>query len=287
MQSEASRTLKVCSLQYKPVYKDIDESSQIADKLLSGFSDQDEFDVILLPEMAFAGYTFDDKEDIEPYLEEATGGKTFEWCASTAKRLKAYVFCGYPEKEGTKMYNSQLVVSPEGEFLKSYKKTYLYETDETWADEGPGFECMTIKNRAGQEVKIGNGICMDINPYKFQDESAPGAKACAFANYHADNDVEVILFSSNWVDSDLDKVADDEATMSTLNYWCYRLAPFMKPKDTSKKRYFACANRNGEEKGTSYVGSSCFLMGHEGKFTLLGNLSRPAVGALQATLKLD
>ena len=79
MKSESPRTLKVCSLQYKPVYKDIDKSSQIADKLLSGFSEEDGFDVILLPEMAFTGYKFDDKEDIEPYLEEATGGKTFEW----------------------------------------------------------------------------------------------------------------------------------------------------------------------------------------------------------------
>jgi protein N-terminal amidase len=39
--------------------------------------------------------------------------------------------------EGDKMYNSQMVVNANGEFVKSYKKHFLYETDEKWADEGP------------------------------------------------------------------------------------------------------------------------------------------------------
>ena len=128
------------------------------------------------------------------------------------------------------MYNSQLVVSREGEVLKSYKKTFLYETDETWADEGPGFECITIQNHSGQDVKVGNGICMDINPYQFKADF----EKYEFANFHAENDVEVILFSSNWVDGSLDSEPDDKATMSTLNYWCMRLIPFLKRKDDTK-----------------------------------------------------
>ena len=38
-----------------------------------------------------------------------------------------------------------MVVNPKGEFFKSYKKTFLFETDETWASEGPGFDTLEMK----------------------------------------------------------------------------------------------------------------------------------------------
>jgi protein N-terminal amidase len=39
------------------------------DSLLSDLSQSDNIDILLLPEMAFTGYTFKDKSDIRPYLE--------------------------------------------------------------------------------------------------------------------------------------------------------------------------------------------------------------------------
>ena len=89
-----------------------------------------------------------------------------------------------------------MVVSPEGVFVKSYKKHFLYMTDETWADEGPGFDTMTLKlPRNEKSIKIGHGICMDINPYKFE---APFT-AYEFANYQNKENVQLILFSSAWL----------------------------------------------------------------------------------------
>ena len=43
------------------------------------------------------------------------------------------------------MYNSQLIISPEGILVKSYHKHFLFETDEIWADEGSSFETIKIK----------------------------------------------------------------------------------------------------------------------------------------------
>lgn len=48
--------------------------------------------------MVFTGYKFTDPSDIEPYLEKAGDGLTFQWCANLAKKLGSWVFCGYPEK---------------------------------------------------------------------------------------------------------------------------------------------------------------------------------------------
>ena len=52
-------------------------------------------------------------------------------------RFKAFVLCGYPEKAEDKLYNSQMVVSPDGTFVKSYRKAFLFDTDKTWAAESP------------------------------------------------------------------------------------------------------------------------------------------------------
>jgi len=38
--------------------------------LLEKYSREDEIDVVLFPEMAFTGYHFKDKEDIESFLEK-------------------------------------------------------------------------------------------------------------------------------------------------------------------------------------------------------------------------
>ena len=135
--------------------------------------------------MVFTGYKFLDRTDIDPYTERAGEGPTFEWCSKQAKRLGCWVFCGYPEKvlegETYHYYNSQVVVNPQGDFVKSYKKHFLYETDESWAEEGPSFDTLDLKiPRLECTIKIGNAICMDINPYEYKAD--PGLYE--FANFH-------------------------------------------------------------------------------------------------------
>ena len=50
--------------------------------------------------------------------------------------------------------------------MKNYRKHFLYEADETWADEGPFFDTFLLKlPRSENTIKVGHGICMDINPY--------------------------------------------------------------------------------------------------------------------------
>jgi len=76
-----------------------------------------------------------------------------------------------------------MVINPEGKFVKSYKKHFLYETDKTWASEGPGFETVDLKlPRSDKVIKIGHGICMDINPWEFKAEY----EAFEFSTFHRD-----------------------------------------------------------------------------------------------------
>ena len=71
-------------------------------------------DILLLPEMAFAGYRFDSPDEIEPYLEQRSG-PTCEWAKATALRLDCVVCVGFAERTMPEhRFNSQLTVSSTG-----------------------------------------------------------------------------------------------------------------------------------------------------------------------------
>ncbi len=77
-----------------------------------------------------------------------------------------------------------MVVNPAGEFVKSYKKHFLYDTDKTWAEPGPAFDTLDLKHPRYSDVtiKIGHGICMDINPWEFKSDF----EKFEFGTYHRD-----------------------------------------------------------------------------------------------------
>jgi predicted amidohydrolase len=43
-------------------------------------------------------------------------------------------------------------VNPEGKVISTYQKTFLYETDENWAIEGPGFVSFQV-HELGSKVR--------------------------------------------------------------------------------------------------------------------------------------
>ena len=60
----------------------------------------------MFPECAFIGYKFKDKEDIDPYLEVAGEGETFEKLKEWALKFNCWIFAGYAERDGDNLYNS-------------------------------------------------------------------------------------------------------------------------------------------------------------------------------------
>lgn len=73
---------------------------------------------------------------------------------------------GYPEKAtngsdaaSLASYNSTVTVSPTGEIVANYRKTFLYYTDDSWATEGTGFYSGEIPTIG----KVVMGICQSIS----------------------------------------------------------------------------------------------------------------------------
>jgi protein N-terminal amidase len=63
------------------------------------------------------------------------------------------------------------VISPDGNLVLNYSKHFLYESDKPFCRAGDGFKTVQITTKQGCQLKVGVGICMDINPYEFQDYS--------------------------------------------------------------------------------------------------------------------
>lgn len=175
-------------------------------------------------------------------------------------------------------------MSPAGEILASYRKTFLYYTDETWAAEGDtGF----FAGQLGTLGKACMGICMDINPKRFE---APWS-AYEFATHCVDAETPLVVLSMAWLTRLLPRQLLDTAAqpdLETLGYWLERFAPVVKAK-TEGGVVVVLANRCGTEPGVvagvsqgqdeegnevvGYAGTSCVLMVDEGEvkiFDILG-----------------
>ena len=226
-------------------------------------------------------------------------------------------------------YNALVFVSPKGQVIAHYRKSFLYYTDETWASEGPaGFftgqfpfsKPTTNGKESRNEINIAAGICMDINPHKFQ---APW-EAFEFANHCLETGAKLVVLSMAWLtrlEAEEMEAHRDQPDLSTVGYWIERFTPLHRaqlqlteePKkgdplhDQSRSNVKSeddaeviviFANRAGEE-GTApligdvrYAGSSCVMgiersrrQGEDGKVRLWDILGRGTEGVLVVDTK--
>ena len=256
MKDNTKNHIKVLCIQFEPKYKDVKSNISHLEQMLSKYSEKDDIDIIVFPEMALSGYIFDNAQDIQPYMSLYNQGEQYEFVSNLSKRLKCYSFLGYAEvtQEGH-YYNSCFIITPEGESLPSYRKHFLYTDDERWSLEGKNFGYIEITTKKGIQLKLGIGICMDINPYKFKSPF----KKMEFANHCLNKNVDLIIFPTNWIDSEPNDTSELHKH-DLWNYWMERMEPYKKKNSKNKKNvYMLCANRIGTEKTTTFHGCSCIM----------------------------
>ncbi|OKL64199.1 hypothetical protein UA08_00270 [Talaromyces atroroseus] len=306
--------MRIATLQFAPQLGDVEQNIRRADRLLkleAGNQDASEElgidelrpDILVLPEMAFSGYNFASLQAIRPYLEVQGQGPSSQWARRTAQRLKCKVCVGYPEVQhvgpsttsdgdsaasSVKLYNSMLVVDEAGQIVHNYRKRFLYYTDESWASEGEAewsFKSLEFHAASGPasektvHIPTTFGICMDINPYKFE---APFT-AWEFANRVLDSQSHLVIVSAAWLVTDPTTImATHERLpdMDTFNYWLKRFWPLLEKRidygnrqldgfctPTETKVVLVFANRTGVEDGgagsiiptATYAGTSTIV----------------------------
>jgi predicted amidohydrolase len=116
-------------------------------------------DILVLPELVSSGYFFHSKEQAESFSEPVEG-PTYQIFAEIASQKNIHIFGGFAEKVPEGIYNSSLLVSPDGSY-RTYRKTHLFFEEKLFflpGDSGLEPVSLNIRNR---EVKVGLMICFD------------------------------------------------------------------------------------------------------------------------------
>ncbi|KAK2628543.1 hypothetical protein QTJ16_001646 [Diplocarpon rosae] len=269
------KKMRIGCLQFAPQVGDIDNNLNRADSVLSRAHPQD-LDLLVLPELAFTGYDFRSLQHISPFLEPTAAGITSLWARTTALKHNCIVAAGYPEKvdvsqrwpANPEYYNSLIMVGTDGETIANYRKSFLYYTDETWALEGKGFYSGAIEGLG----KVSMGICMDLNPYKFE---APW-NAWEFGYHVLRVEANLVILSMAWLtreDAGSFSRTPREPDMETMSYWLARLEPLIRA-EAQGEIIVIFANRCGTEGEVVYAGTSAVIGIEGGEVKVYGLLGR-------------
>lgn len=113
--------------------------------------------LIVLPELATTGYTFNSRDEAYAHSEPVPAGPTVQGWETFAKANGVYVVGCLSELDGVKLYDTAVLVGPKG-FIGKYRKTHLWNEEKLYFTPGDlGFP--VFDTRLG---RIGLLICWDI-----------------------------------------------------------------------------------------------------------------------------
>ncbi len=190
--------------------------------------------LIVLPELCNSGYKFKSREEAFALSEEVPHGPTASAWLVAASRLSITIVGGIAERYQGRLYNSAVVVGPDG-YIGTYRKNHL------WSEENLFFE----PGNLGVPVwctpfgRIAVAICYDIwFPETFRLAALQGA--------------DILCVPTNWVP--MPEQPDDSAVMANI---------LAMAGAHSNSLYVAAADRIGTERGQEFLGRSV-IVGHTG-----------------------
>lgn len=162
--------MKVGYIQNSPVFGEKDINFAQIEELIKNVK----ADLIILPELFATGYTFISKEEAINLAEDGNG-ITSHFLQKISQKTKAIVAGGFVEKEGSKTFNSAMLVSGD-EVIGIYRKIHLYYKEKLWFSPGD----QPFKIHEIDDVKIGMMICFDwIFPESIRSLALLGADIIA------------------------------------------------------------------------------------------------------------
>ncbi len=143
---------RVGFLQTSPRFGAVETNREQVEELLSGQT----ADLWILPELALTGYDFLDVAELRRFAEEVPGGETTAWLRELAAKHAATFVMGLAEVAGDRVFNTAVVVCPEG-FVGRYRKLHLFDREKELFE--PGDEPVPVFTLGA--VRIGVMICFD------------------------------------------------------------------------------------------------------------------------------
>jgi predicted amidohydrolase len=91
--------------------------------------------LVVLPELGNSGYVFDSREEAFALAEPTFGGPTTSAWAEVARSRGAWICGGLTEVDEGRLYNSAVLVGPDG-YVGRYRKTHLWDEEKLFFEPG-------------------------------------------------------------------------------------------------------------------------------------------------------
>ena len=143
---------KIGFFQFEPNFGEVERNLA---KVLSALQNVDA-DLIVLPELTFTGYYFQNRSELSAMAEDPETSTTVNGLIRLCRERDFFLVTGFAEKCVDKLFNSALLIGPRG-VLHTYRKLHLFNTEKEYFD--PGNTPLEILNIRG--AKIGMMVCFD------------------------------------------------------------------------------------------------------------------------------
>ncbi|SHJ70875.1 carbon-nitrogen hydrolase family protein [Desulfofundulus thermosubterraneus] len=186
--------------------------------------------IIVNPELATTGYTFESRRDISPFVETVPG-LTTELFGALARRYGVYICLGLPEVDSKSgiYYNTAVLIGSDGRVMGEHRKLAPAFKENLWAARG-NLPVLVAETCFG---RVGVLICADTYWYK-------AARMAALKG------ARVLLIPANWPPHH------------------YPPEVFWRARALENGVYVLACNRTGQDKSMNCNASQSFIIGPDG-----------------------
>ncbi len=219
-------TVKIACIQMEPHIGDVSGNRAAGIRLIEAAAHQGA-KVIVLPELSNSGYVFNSTEEAFGLAEEVPDGASCQEWIAVAQRLGLHIVAGIAEREGGVLYNSAVMIGPDG-YIGKYRKLHLWNQENVHFSPGnlgvPVFDT--------PYGRIAMAICYDgWFPEVYRLAALQGA--------------QLVCVPTNWV-----PMPSQPATRDPMAVTLTMAAAH------ANSLFIACADRVGVERGQEFVGRS-------------------------------
>jgi predicted amidohydrolase len=231
--SDAQSLVTITCVQFEPQVGELEANRQETCRLVEAAAERGS-DFVVLPELANSGYVFESRSEARSLAEPIPEGETAQQWIDLAATHDLYIVGGYTERDGIDLYNSAILIGPDG-YIGTHRKLHLWNEEKLWFE--PGDEIQVFNTEIG---RIGMQICYDQwFPELSRIQAAKGA--------------DLIAEPTNWVPINQYERTDlAENELARANYLAVSNAHV-------NTVWFACADRIGVERDQPFLGRSLIV----------------------------
>lgn len=221
--------VKVACIQMEPAVgekqRNVDRSIDMIEKAAA-----DGAQLVVLPELCNSGYVFNSVEEARGLAEPIPGGPTVDAWSTVAAKHGLHLVAGIDEVDGDRLYNSSVVIGPEG-YIGTFRKVHLWNQENRFFTPGNlGFP--VFDTPLG---RLATAICYDgWFPETFREYALKG--------------VDIVCVPTNWVP--INGQREDREAMANI---------LIMGAAHSNSVFIACADRVGVERNQPFIGQSLIV----------------------------